>query len=402
MKNKAVVKLWNKAFIFLILVSLLTSMGFNMVYVMISNYAMEINKSLALAGLISGIFSISALVVRPIAGLTVDLYNKKYLCILANFLMGLSVVGYACSTQIPMLFAYRVLHGIAFGLSSTANIALVSEFIPKERMGEGLGYYGIGQVIAQVVGPNLGVYISDKLGFRGLFYIIATLSFLAVVILLFFPYIKAFTSEERKGSKLSVNSLIALEVIVYAIVGGMFSFSNGVVNAFMLLLGKERQINNASIFFSVGAIVLFALRLFIGRVVDKLKLTLIVNASLLITALSMAMIGSAPVLSWLIIASVLKSIGQGTGQISLQTECIKRVDATRIGVATSTFYIGADIGQGLGPIIGGRISASFNYLTMFYTVGALMIASMLLFNLYQKRISLRDKKKLVSDNPLSE
>lgn len=394
MKNKEVVeKLWNKGFIFLLLVSLLTSMSFNMVYVMISNYAMVINKSLAVAGLISGIFSISALLVRPIAGMTVDFFNKKYLCILANLLMGLSVVGYAFSTQIPMLFMFRILHGVAFGLSSTANIALVSEFIPKKRMGEGLGYYGIGQVIAQVVGPNLGVYISDELGFRGLFFIIATLSFLAVIILLFFPYIKTVNSEERKASKLSVNSLIAKEVIVYAIVGGMFSFTNGIVSAFLLLLGKERQIENVSFFFSVGAIVLFALRLFIGRVIDKLKLTLIVNVSLLVTAVSMVLIGAAPVLSWLIIASVLKSMGQGTGQISLQTECIKRVDATRIGVATSTFYIGADIGQGLGPIIGGRITANFNYMTMFYTVAALMLVSMLLFNLYENKKRLIVKKE---------
>ena len=386
MVNKKIVeRLWNKGFIFLILVSLLTSMGFNMVYVMISNYAMVINKSLAVAGLISGIFSISALLVRPIAGVSVDFFNKKYLCILANLHMGLSVVGYAFSTQIPMLFLFRILHGVAFGLSSTANIALVSEYIPKKRMGEGLGYYGIGQVIAQVVGPNLGVYISEKSGFRGLFFIIASLSFLAVIILLFFPYTKTVNSEERKTTKLSINSLIAKEVIVYAIVGGMFSFSNGIVSSFLLLLGKERQIENVSFFFSVGAIVLFALRLFIGRVIDKLKLSLIVNVSLLITAISMIVIGAAPVLSWLIIASVLKSMGQGTGQISLQTECIKRVDATRIGVATSTFYIGADIGQGLGPIIGGRISANFNYMTMFYTVAALMLVAMLLFNLYQKK-----------------
>jgi predicted MFS family arabinose efflux permease len=99
----------------------------------------------------------------------------------------------------------------------------------------------------------------------------------------------------------------------------------------------------------------------------------------------MVIIGVAPVLSWLIIASVLKAMGQGTGQISLQTECIKRVDPGRIGVAMSTFYIGADIGQGLGPILGGELSERFNYMVMYSTCATFLLCSMLIFNLYQRQ-----------------
>ncbi len=388
MKKKEVTNtLWNKSFIYLILISLFSAMSFNMVYVMISNYAIKINDSLAIAGMISGIFSISALLVRPIAGRSVDIFNKRNLCILANLLMGLAVFGYAFTDQIPMLFFLRILHGFAFGLSSTANIALVSEFIPKERLGEGIGLYGIGQVIAQVIGPNLGVYISDELGFQPLFLLIAALSFIAGILLLFFPYPKTVRNKDENSNrtKLTVDSLIAKEVIAYAIVGGMFSFGNGVISSFLILLAKERQITNAGLFFSVGALVLFAIRLFIGRIVDRQGLTLIVNISLLITAISMVMIGAAPVLSWLILASALKSLGQGTGQISLQTECIKRVDPSRIGVATSTFYIGADIGQGLGPILGGELSERYSYMVMYLTCAALMIITMVFFNIYQKK-----------------
>ncbi len=385
MKNVNGKRLWNRSYIFLILINLITSMGFNMVYVMISNYAMTIRNSLAVAGLIAGIFSIAALIIRPIAGISVDLLNKKYLCIFANVLMGLSVLGYGISDQISLLFFFRILHGVAFGLSSTTNMALVTEFIPKERMGEGIGYFGIGQVISQIVGPNLGVYITDHMGFHTLFLLIASLSFLAVGMLLFFPYPKAFRIRERKKAKITIHSLIAKEVIVYAIVGGMFSFSNGIVSSFLILLGKERQIENAGIFFSVGAIVLFALRLFIGRVIDQMGLTLIVNVSLLITAVSMVIIGAAPALSWLLLAAVLKSLGQGTGQISVQSECIKRVDPGRIGVATSTFYIGADIGQGLGPILGGKISDHYNYKTMYFVCALLMLLTISAFTIYQKR-----------------
>lgn len=376
--------LWNKSYVFLIVINLFSSLSFNMVYVMISNYAITIKASLAVAGLISGIFSIAALFVRPFAGMVTDLLNKRNLCIISNMIMGIAVVGYGFSDQITVLFFFRLLHGIAFGINSTTNIAMVTEFVPKERLGEGIGYFGIGQVIAQVIGPNLGLVIVDKMGFQPLFWSTASFSFLAMIMLLFFSYPKNMRSKNNSSRKLTLHSFVAKEVIVYSIVGGMFSFSNGIVNSFLVLLGKERQIDNIGIFFSMGAIVLFGVRVFIGRFVDKKGLTLIVNLSLLLTAISMVIIGVAPALSWLLVASALKALGQGTGQISLQTECAKVVDSGRIGVAMSTFYIGADIGQGVGPIFGGEISDRYNYMVMYVTSAVLMICTMLIFNIYQK------------------
>lgn len=390
-RNENISKLWSKAFILLIIASLTTTMGFNMVYTTISKYAMELRGSLAVAGLVSGIFSIAALVIRPFAGLAADIFNKKRLCILANVLIGLSIAGYALSPGISLLLFFRILHGVSFGISSTVNIALAALFIPRERMGEGMGYYGIGQVIAAIIGPNAGIYVIERAGFQTLFYITALLSFLPAVLLIFLPYKSEVKQAFGRGRKIAIDSLIAKEVIVYSLIGGMFSFGNGIVSAFLLLLAKERNILNVGVFFSVGAAVVFILRLFAGRIVDKKGLTAVVNISLVLSAISMVMIGTAPTLALLIIASVLKSVGQGGGQLSLQAECIRRVDAGRVGAAASTFYIGADIGQGLGPVFGGAISDSFSYTVMFMICAVLILASTAVFNIYQKKSGYQKK-----------
>ena len=377
--------LWNKSFILLIIVSLITAMSFNMVYVVISKYALEVTSSLTIAGVIAGIFSIAALIIRPIAGVTADTVNKKTLCIIANLLITVALLGYTFSHNVPVLFFFRILHGVAFGISGTVNIALVTNYIPKGRIGEGIGYYGLGQVMAQIISPNLGVYIEEHYSFQILFLIVTVLSFLGVLLLTRLHYANKSVSKAKPKKKLSFDSLIAKEVIVYAAIGGMFSFGNGIVSSFLVLVSEERAITNVGLFFSVGAIVLFILRLFVGKLADKQGLTLVVNISLIATALSMVLIGFAPVLSILLVAAVLKSIGQGGGQISLQAECIKRVDAGRIGVATSTFYIGADLGQGIGPMIGGAISSTFNYTILFVFCAFLMLVAMLFFNLYQRK-----------------
>ena len=47
---------------------------------------------------------------------------------------------------------------------------------------------------------------------------------------------------------------------------------NGIVNSFLVLLGESSKIAQISLFFSVNAIVLFVLRLLVGKVIDRANL----------------------------------------------------------------------------------------------------------------------------------
>ena len=391
MNYKKPEKLLNKSFILLILISLITSFGYNMIMTLVSSYAVELGSKLTMAGTVAGIFSISALLSRPFSGYATDVFNKKTMCVISTLLIGVAMLGYVIAPNIGTFFIMRIIHGLAFGVSGTANLALVSEYIPDENMGQGLGYFGLGQVMAQVVGPSIGIYIKDLYGYDTLFVIISLLTFLAAFILVLCfkydaaPIVNKNMEEGKKHEKLTFGSLIAKECIVYALIGGLFSLGNGIVNSFLVLVGQDRSMANISYFFSVNAVVLFLMRLTIGKVADKTKLIIIVNISLLFSAVSMLIAGYTQVFALMMVAAALKAIGQGGGQISLQSACIKKVSPAKVGVATSTFFIGADIGQGLGPIIGGKISDLFGYETMFTCVAALLLLAIVIFTIYEKK-----------------
>ncbi|HHU93412.1 MAG TPA: MFS transporter [Halanaerobiaceae bacterium] len=381
--SRAQESLWNKYYITLLLIGLITSLSFSMLYTIISAYAVEIGSSLSLAGVVAGVFSISALVLRPISGLIADRRNKKWVFALALLVITTTSLGYAFSRSIPILIFFRILHGAAFGISSTVNISLLSEFIPRNRLAEGLGYFSASQVISRIIGPTLGVNIADLFNYNVLFLIIAIFNFLALLILWGLSY--EYTGVASKKTTIKIDSLIAREVIVYAAVGGVFSLSNGITNSFLVLMGNERAIPGISIFFAINALTLSIVRLFIGRQADKKSITLIVNISLLCSAISMLSLGFAYSLSLVIIAAFFKALGLAGGQVSLQAECIRRVDEDRSGVAASTYYIGADIGNGIGPMVGGAISSMFNYKIMFISVSIFMGLTAVLFNLYQRK-----------------
>ncbi len=383
-------KLLNRTYLLLTLVNLITAFGFSMIATIVSSYAVSLGAGLTLAGTLAGIFSISALIIRPFSGVALDILNKRNMCILSTLMICISFLGYAFAQNIPVMLFFRVLHGMSFGISSTAVLALVSEHIPKERLGEGLGYFGLGQIISRICGPYIGIVVKDRFGYQSLFLLISILTILAVI-LLFMGKDKSIESNNSKKKKLTIRleQLIVKDCIVYALVSGLFSLVNGITGSFLVLLGEERGIVNIALFFSVNAIILFILRFTVGRIIDKSSLLPIVIISLSLTGVAMLIIGRSTGLGMILLASVLVALGQGTGQLSLQSACIKKVDAAKIGVATSTYYIGADIGQGLGPILGGQVLEIFNYGIMFDLIAILMVGGIGVFIVYQ----INDKKR---------
>lgn len=376
--------LWSKEYVITLLVGLITSFGFSMVYTIISAYSIKIGATLSIAGVVSGIFSISALVSRPFSGLVSDRYNKKRLFVASTLAIAIAFLGYSVSSNISILMFFRIFHGAAFALSGTASIALISELVPKSRLAEGLGYFGVSQMVSRIVGPSMGVYIKELFGYNTLFYCIAALHILALLVLLVLPY-KFTKQRQQKKTKIALVDLVAIEVLVYAAVGGVFSLGNGIINSFLVLMGAKRAISNISLYFMVNASAVAVARLFAGRQADQSSITLIVNVSLFCAATAALLLSFGYSLAPIIYAAVLMGIGLAGGQVSLQAECIRAVDEKRSGIAVSTFYIGADVGNGIGPMIGGAISNRFNYGAMFLSLGGLLSVTFLMFNIYQRR-----------------
>jgi len=392
-------KLWNIGFIELIAISFLSSLSFSCIHPLVSSYAVSFGAKIEAAATAVGIYSISAMCVRPFGGYFTDRYNKKVLLFISTLLLGISFFAYVFCKNITLLMILRIIHGVAFGINSTVNFALATKFIPKSRTGEGLGYYGVGQVIAQIIGPTIGLKIKELFGYTVLFFGSAVVVFgAAILFFMVFSYheaVRPADSKERAGIVKILKNLIAPECIFYAMIAGLFSMSNGIVNSFLVLLGEERGIANITLFFTINALFLFLLRVTIGKVLDKTSLLLVVSVSLLTGAISMSMIGMAGALPLILAAGFIKAIGHVGGQVSLQSACVKRVDESRVGVASSTYYIGADIGNGLGPIWGGKVVAAAGYSASFFTMSVVFSVGILIFVIYE--LLHKNKKQVVKE-----
>ena len=181
-----------------------------------------------------------------------------------------------------------------------------------------------------------------------------------------------------------MKNFIATETLMLTFVGACFSIISGIITTFIVLYADNINIKNIGIFFTVNALVLLVSRMLLGKIIDTVNLKFIILPSLAIVGVALICLSLAQSI-WMIIASAaLYAIGQGIGQPALQAECIKRVEVKRRGVATSTFFLGTDAGQGFGPMLGGSISETFGYRVMYFSGTIPLLIGALLFVIYTK------------------
>ena len=63
------------------------------------------------------------------------------------------------------------MHGIGWGLTTTANSTIAAEALPEDKLGRGIGIFGIASSLASAVAPNLGLQIVEAFGFFAMFLI---------------------------------------------------------------------------------------------------------------------------------------------------------------------------------------------------------------------------------------
>jgi MFS family permease len=177
-------------------------------------------------------------------------------------------------------------------------------------------------------------------------------------------------------------------ILPFAVIGALFSVSNGIEITFLSLIGEERNIINIGFYFTFYVILLLLSKPFTGRITDQYGLKAVLYPGLILMAIESVLLGSSYTLIPILIASGCKALGQGSCHPALQTECIKRMGVAKSSLATSIFLLFTDLGQGLGPIIGGYVATKSNFSVMFYGCASLYVCALLFSNFFLYRKAL--------------
>lgn len=400
--------LWNRPYILLSVSNFFSWLSYNMITPVMTSYMEVLGAGVTVCGIVGGLFAFTSLLSRPFSGIISDRFNRKWLVAVFTGLMAISLLLYSLIPSIPVILIFRGLHGVAFGISSTASLVLVSECVSEYRMGEAISYYGVMSVASMAVGPSLGIMISGRWGYQVCLLAGTVIQAAAAGATFFVLYEKPKAQMEKRHSPTQsegrsrtvpglcheknkrpkfkdwMSQAVAPRILDLSCINASFTMMSGVVSTFMVVYAQQKGIQGVSWHFTVNAIVLVLSRIVLAKKMNVWTLRENLFPAFAGGILAMICIGWAQGLVMFLIAGALKAIGQGMSQPALQTEAFRTMPYEKRGVASSTMYIGGDLGQAVGPVIGGILAPYTGYSAMFVICGLPMVAAMIGF-IFSKR-----------------
>ena len=362
----------------------------------VSEYAGSFGASKAVSGLVSSIFLIGELVTRLLfPKILGELSWKKTIFISMTCQLAACCLYFVIS-NIFLLIIIRLIHGACFGMAASVVSNTGIYLIPKERYGEGNGLLMTATSLSVCLGPLFGGMIYDRFGSYGCFTtaIILAVFMTAGVYLARAPYpeIQANSANANKVKLPLLDRIVERKALAASICIFFCGAAYSCVLSFIRLFGSESGLSETvSFFFVVYAIVLLFSRPLVGRIQDRYGDNSTAYPCIVMQILSFVLLAFIPGPVTVLIAAALLALGYGTLNSVFITIACRRASSDRIPFATMTYWIGTDLGVGLGPVLLGAVAEGFGYSGMFTAAACISAVTLPVYILFCHRSAYRGR-----------
>lgn len=287
----------------------------------------------------------------------------------------------------------RLLNGITVGIATTVVGTVVALTLPKSRRAEGISYFAVSTALATGTGPFFGLFLSQNASFNAIFAFSLLLGIISLVIALVmnFPQ-NPMEIKREKGH--SISSYIEPKAIPIAIIIFIMSFCfSGIVSFINLYALEIGLVQTASFFFMVYTLFVLLSRPFTGRLMDRKGANIIIYPAIILYGVGLLLLSLATNSITLLMAGALIALGFGNVSSISQALAISLVEPHRVGLATATFFIFMDLGNGLGPTVLGLIIPATGYSGLYVTLCLIVFTSILLYYFLYGRNETRTQRK---------
>lgn len=383
-------KLWTRDLVLIILVNLCVFTNHIMSLSTFPFYIQSLGGTEAIAGICAAVFSFVAVIIRPFVGWWLDNGVRRAALVAGLLLMGLAPLGYVAVPVLSVAIGIRMVHGVGLSFSNSTTATVASDVICKQRFAEGMGYFGMATALASAIAPALGLSLMENFGFNVLYVAAAIIAGIGLVL---YSFIRA-PKVEVPHKKLDLRTIINRDSLPATVTMLVFMFTFGALENFVAIFASENGLPSGSIYFVVMSVMLFLVRVTLGKLVDQRGEALFVytcNASMLVAFLLLAFV---PNTFTYILSAVLAGYAFGGLEPSLQSMAVHTsTDQTR-GSANSTFLCGYDIGYGLGGGVAGSLITAMGYSSMWAIVSLACVVSVLIYVFWARHSDTSFSKRL--------
>lgn len=375
-------KLWNSNYLKIWTVNFLLHFSFTLIVPLLPLYLSETfgaNKEtigLCLAG-----YTVMAIIIRPFSGYVTDSFPRKAVLLVCNFVFFALFGGYLIAGSLTLFTIFRTLHGLPFGAATVAASTVAIDVLPSSRRTEGMGYYGLANNLATVIGPIIAIYVLQLFNgnFTPLFWLSFGVSFLGIILDMSIRIpVREFIPNKQV---ISLDRFFLTRGWREAVTILCFACSYGVVSTYVAIYGKESLgiTSGTGLFFSFLAVGLILSRLTGSKALRENKVTRNATLGMTVSIFGYLLFAAVPSL-WAYYASAF-IIGLGNGHMypAFLNMFINLAEHNQRGTANSSILTAWDAGVGLGVLFGGILSEHFGYGSAFWAAWAVNAAGIIIY-----------------------
>jgi MFS family permease len=370
-------KAYNAAFWRMCAGALLFFLSFNMVLPELPDALRHLGGASKLGWIIPA-FALSALLARPFSGWLTDTVGRKTAMIAGCIFCVFAGLLYPFAGSVLAFFLIRALHGFSAGFSPTGFTAYTSDIVPEEKMGEAMGWQGIFNNLGTALGFSFGAFIALEFGSQQLFF---CSSIFAIMAMIMFAGLPETVVQSKKSTVFPIFYTGAWQPAFCML---MVCVPLGAILTVMPDYTLYKGFSNKGLFLSVYVFSSLLVRLFSGKLSDKMGREISVGIGTFMQLVSLILLAAN---SGFWISAVLYGIGQGFNAPGLFAWTSDLSDKEFRGRAIAFLFMALETG-----IIAGGLSAGFlihtrsepNFSAVFLVMSAFPAATLISVLLMRK------------------
>jgi DHA2 family multidrug resistance protein len=137
-------------------------------------------------------------IILPMTGWLASRFGRKRLLMLS--VSGFTVSSFLCglAPNLPMLIVFRCLQGATGGAMQPLSQAVLLEAFPPSERGKAMGFWGLGIVVAPILGPVLGGWLTESYSWRWVFYINIPVGVTSLIMTRLFIFDPSYIRQESR------------------------------------------------------------------------------------------------------------------------------------------------------------------------------------------------------------
>jgi MFS family permease len=321
-----------------------------------------------------GAFSVTALLLRPWAGRLGDRRGRRLLMVFGGGLVGASVIAYVLAGSVPVLVALRLATGVGEAFFFTGAASAINDLAPDERRGEAVSFFTLALYLGIGIGPLIGEAVIGALGFDLTWVVAAASALLATALAVGLRETRPQRNEDEpaSGRLIHPSALLPGTVLLTSVMGQAAFF------AFLPLYVLQVGLGGSRFVFLMYSAIVVAIRSFGARIPDVLGPERTARASLLFSAVGLAIAGAWGSPAGVVAGTAIFAVGSSLAFPALMVLAVRGTSAHERGSVLGTFTAFVDLAFGAGPVTLGFVAAAAGYGATFVTAAVIILAGFLL------------------------